>query len=60
MARDVSGLATEIEALIQDALSKVDPADRDATIAAYALALATAIDNYIGKIKTSIDTESLV
>lgn len=45
------GLQADIKALIIDSFGKPDPAQRDATIDAYATALAAAIAAYIATCK---------
>jgi hypothetical protein len=49
------GLEADIKALILDSFGKPDPAQRDATIEAYAAALAAAIAAYITTCKDAED-----
>lgn len=60
MARNVSALAAGIKAAFEAAYTEKDPANRDAALTAISNDIATAIDDYIAAIQTSVDNESLV
>ena len=60
MARNVSALAASIKAAFEAAYTEKDPVNRDAALTAISTDIATAIDNYIAAIVTSVDSETLV